>query len=48
LDKGSRLGQLITLVRKLIDYGKEFAATFQQRDATLHSLRGASAPAISR
>jgi hypothetical protein len=29
-DKESRVGRLISLVRKLIDYGKELAATFQR------------------
>src|SRR4051812_25619419 len=30
-DKPGRAGRLIDLVRRLIDYGKELAATFQQR-----------------
>jgi hypothetical protein len=31
-DKESRVGRLLALVRKLIDYGRELAATFQERD----------------
>jgi hypothetical protein len=33
-DRPSRFGSLIGLVRRLIDYGKELAATLQQRAAT--------------
>ena len=33
-DKPSRAGRLLSLVRKLIDYAKELAVTFQQRGAT--------------
>ena len=32
-DKPSRAGRLLSLVRKLIDYAKELAVTFQQRGA---------------
>jgi hypothetical protein len=33
-DRSSRFGSLLGLVRKLIEYGKELAATLQQRAAT--------------
>ncbi|HEX3400602.1 MAG TPA: hypothetical protein VHT74_09770, partial [Acetobacteraceae bacterium] len=33
-DRPSRFGHLVGLVRKLIEYGKELAATLQQRAAT--------------
>jgi hypothetical protein len=33
-DRSSRFGSLVGLVRKLIEYGKELAATLQQRAAT--------------
>ena len=36
-DKESRVGRLLTLVRKLIDYGRELAATFQGRDPATHA-----------
>jgi hypothetical protein len=32
-DQPSRVGRLLDLVRRLIDYGKELAATFQRSDA---------------
>src|SRR5947209_8198631 len=31
VDKGSRVGRLLHLVRRLIDYGRELAASFQPR-----------------
>jgi hypothetical protein len=36
-EKESRVGRLLALVRKLIDYGRELAATFQARDPATHA-----------
>ena len=45
----SRSANLLGLVRKLIDYGKELAATIRQRAFTDPDLRPpASAPPMSR
>ena len=46
----SRSARLLDLVRKLIDYGKELAATIRQRAFTDPTLRhrAASAPLMSR
>jgi hypothetical protein len=36
-DKESRVGRLVALVRKLIDYGRELAATLHGRDPATHA-----------